>query len=65
MRPQLTYATSNPPYICFAAATYEKSSQPGKADAALKPFGNGTFVDCHRFKADVLDLRGDWRGAQE
>ena len=45
--------------------TYEKAGQPAKADAALKPFGNGMFVDCYRFKGDVLDLRGDWSGAQK
>lgn len=60
-----TVSTANPPYICFAAPTYEKTGQPAKADAALKPFGNGTFVDCYRFKGDVLDLRGDWAGAKE
>jgi tetratricopeptide (TPR) repeat protein len=59
-----TFATSNPQYICFAAVTYEKTGQPAKADAALKPFGNGTLVDCYRFRGDVLDLRGDWAGAQ-
>jgi tetratricopeptide (TPR) repeat protein len=51
--------------ICFAAVTYEKTGQPAKADAALKPYGGAPFVDCYRFKGDVLDLRGDWAGAQE
>jgi tetratricopeptide (TPR) repeat protein len=51
--------------ICYAAATYEKTGQPAKADAALKPFGNFTFADCYRFRGDVQDLRGDWAGAQE
>jgi predicted Zn-dependent protease len=51
--------------ICFAAVTFEKTGQPAKADAALKPFGNFTFVDCYRFRGDVQDLRGDWSGAQE
>jgi tetratricopeptide (TPR) repeat protein len=44
---------------------YEKTGQSGKADAALKPFGNLTFVNCYRFRGDVFDLRGDWTGAQE
>ncbi len=57
-------ATSNPQYLCFAAVTYEKTGQPGKADAALKPYGDRTFVDCYRFRGDVLDQRGDWAGAQ-
>jgi tetratricopeptide (TPR) repeat protein len=51
--------------ICFAAVTYEKTGQPAKADAALKPYGGASYVDCYRFKGDVLDLRGDWAGAQE
>jgi len=58
-------STSNPQYICDAAVTYEKTGQSAKADAVLKPFGNVTMVDCYRFKGDVLDLRGDWAGAQE
>jgi tetratricopeptide (TPR) repeat protein len=60
-----TVATSNPNLICYAAVTYEKTGQPAKADTALKPFGDFAFVDCYRFKGDVLELRGDWSGAQE
>jgi tetratricopeptide (TPR) repeat protein len=64
-----TVATQNPSYICYAAVTYEKTGQPAKAQAALdapqKAIGVGTFVDCYRFRGDVLDLRGDWAGAQE
>jgi tetratricopeptide (TPR) repeat protein len=45
--------------------TYEKTGHPAKADAALKAVGNLTFVDCYRLRGDVLDLRGDWSGAQE
>jgi tetratricopeptide (TPR) repeat protein len=72
-----TYATAyvdrevsvaNPPGICWAALAYEKSGQPAKADAALdapgKKVGISTFVDCYRFRGDVLDQRGDWAGAQ-
>jgi len=25
----------------------------------------GTFVDCYRFRADILDGRGDWPGSQK
>ncbi len=25
----------------------------------------GTFVDCYRFRANILDGRGDWPGAQK
>jgi tetratricopeptide (TPR) repeat protein len=57
-------SANDPHYICFAALTYEKTGQSVKADAALDAVGNLTFVDCYRFKGDVLDLRGDWAGAQ-
>jgi tetratricopeptide (TPR) repeat protein len=40
------------------------TGQPAKADAALDAVGTLTFVDCYRFRGDVLDLRGDWVGAQ-
>jgi len=59
-----TVSTLNPPNICFAALTYEKTGQPAKADAALNTVGEHTFVDCYRFRGDLLDLRGDWVGAQ-
>lgn len=58
-------STANPQYICYAAVPYEKTGQPAKAEAALTPFGNSTFVDCYRFRGEVLDLRGDWAGAQQ
>jgi tetratricopeptide (TPR) repeat protein len=58
-------STSNTANICYAAPIYEKTGQPAKADAALNAVGKLTFVDCYRFKGDVLDLRGDWAGGQE
>jgi len=62
-------AFNTPSTICWAAPTYEKAAQPAKADAALaaplKVVGISTYVDCYRFKGDVLELRGDWAGAQE
>jgi tetratricopeptide (TPR) repeat protein len=60
-----TVSSTFPQYICFAALTYEKTGQPAKADAALNAVGKLTFVDCYRFRGDVLDTRGDWAGAQE
>jgi tetratricopeptide (TPR) repeat protein len=58
----------NPTYLCWAAPTYEKTGQHAKADAALdapaKYLGIATFTDCYRFRADVLELRGDWRAAE-
>jgi tetratricopeptide (TPR) repeat protein len=62
-------AIGNPWSLCWAAPTYEKTAQPVKADAALaaplKVSGASTYVDCYRFKGDVLDLRGNWAGAQQ
>jgi tetratricopeptide (TPR) repeat protein len=55
----------NPPFICSAAVSYEKTGQSAKANAALRPTGGRTYTSCYRFSGDVLDLRGDWRGAQE
>jgi tetratricopeptide (TPR) repeat protein len=57
-------STNNPNTICFAAVSYEKTGQSAKAEAALNAVGTLTLVDCDRFRADVLDLRGDWPGAQ-
>ena len=62
-------ASGNPPDICRAAVTYEKTGQSAKADAALaaplKRVGISTYVDCYRHTGDVLELRGDWPGAQQ
>jgi tetratricopeptide (TPR) repeat protein len=58
------FSTNNRPTICFAAVAYEKAGQPAKADAALDAVGKLNLVDCFRFRGDVLDLRGDWSGAQ-
>jgi tetratricopeptide (TPR) repeat protein len=53
-----------PQYMCNAAVTYQRTGQAAKADAALEPPGGRTMMDCFRFRADVLELRGDWAGAQ-
>ena len=59
-----TTSTSNPQYICYAALAYEKTGQSKKAEAALSAVGALTFVDCYRFRGDLLEFRGDWPGAQ-
>ena len=57
-------SVQSPSYICWAAMTFERTEQPNKADAALNAVGLLSHPDCFRFKADLLDLRGDWPGAQ-
>ncbi len=57
-------SAAHPKARCYAAVTYQKAGQPAKADAALTPYGNLPSVDCYRLRGDVLDLRGDWPGAQ-
>jgi tetratricopeptide (TPR) repeat protein len=56
--------TNNPHTICYAALSFEKTGQSAKAEAALNAVGTLTLVDCDRFRAEILDLRGDWPGAQ-
>jgi tetratricopeptide (TPR) repeat protein len=50
-------------FACWLAPAEEMAGRPQKADAALAT--GGTFVDCYRFRADILDHRGDWPGAQK
>ena len=49
-------------YNCWIAPAEEAAGHPDKADAIL--MSAGTFVDCYRFRADILDGRGDWTGAR-
>ena len=50
-------------YTCWVAPAEEAAGHPDKADAVLKSAGR--YVDCYRFRADILDHRGDWPGAQK
>jgi tetratricopeptide (TPR) repeat protein len=52
-----------PGYNCWIAPIEEAAGHPDRADQVLK--SAGTFVDCFRFRADILDGRGDWPGAQK
>ena len=52
-----------PGYGCWVAPAEEAAGRHEKADALLK--SAGTYVDCYRFRADILDGRGDWLGAQK
>ena len=48
---------------CWIALAEEAAGRTDKADAMLK--SGGTFVNCYRFRGDILDGRGDWTGAQK
>jgi tetratricopeptide (TPR) repeat protein len=52
-----------PGYGCWIAPAEELAGNRAKADAALA--AGGTFVDCYRFRGDILDGRGAWAGAQK
>lgn len=56
-------STNYPGYHCWVAPAEAAAGHPDKADAFLKTAG--TYVDCYRFRADILDGRGDWPGAQK
>ena len=56
-------STTNPGYHCWIAPVEEAAGHPDRADALLNT--GGTFLDCYRFHADILDGRGDWAGAQK
>ena len=47
---------------CWLAPAEEAAGHPDRADAIL--VSSGTFVDCYRFRADILDSRGDWPAAK-
>jgi len=56
-------STNNPGYNCWIAPAEEQAGHPDKADEVLRT--GGAFVDCYRFRADILSVRGDWSGAQK
>ena len=56
-------STNNPGFNCWIAPAEEAAGHPDKADAVLKTAG--TYVDCYRFRADILDERGNWPAAQK
>jgi tetratricopeptide (TPR) repeat protein len=56
-------STNNPGYNCWIAPAEEEAGRPDKADQVLRT--GGSFVDCYRFRADILFGRGDWVGAQK
>ena len=48
---------------CWIVPIEEAAGHPEKADAALKALTH-RYVDCERFRGDILDHRSDWAGAQ-
>jgi tetratricopeptide (TPR) repeat protein len=50
-------------YHCIVAVAEAEAGQPDRADTDLK--AGGHFVDCARFRGDILDRRGDWKAAQQ
>jgi tetratricopeptide (TPR) repeat protein len=50
-------------YPCWIVPIEEAAGHQEKVDMLLKTAG--TFVDCYRFRADILDGRGDWPGSQK
>ncbi len=51
------------PTRCWIAPIEEAAGHPDKADAAIA--SGSHYVDCQRFRGDILDHRGDWAGAQQ
>lgn len=58
-----TVSSNYPGYGCWIAPAEALAGHADKADAALKTYGR--YVDCYRFRADILDRRGDWSGARQ
>jgi len=56
-------STNFPGYDCWVAPAEDAAGRPNKTDEVLA--AAGSYVDCYRFRADVLDHRGDWPGAQQ
>jgi len=62
-QPEVANVLGSP--ICFVAPALERAGRHSDADASLADSAKLTFVDCYRFRGEILDSRGDWAGAQE
>lgn len=62
MRVNPIVRTGFPNGLCWVAHAYQAAGMLDKAEAALKD--SGTFVDCYRFRGDILQAKGDWAGAE-
>jgi tetratricopeptide (TPR) repeat protein len=56
-------ANGDPTADCWVVPAEEAAGHPDKADAVLK--AAGAYVDCYRFRGDILDLRDEWAEAQK
>jgi tetratricopeptide (TPR) repeat protein len=54
-------ASSHAQERCWIAPAEEAAGRSDKADAVLR--AGGSFVDCYRFRADILERRGEWAAA--
>jgi tetratricopeptide (TPR) repeat protein len=52
-----------PGYLCWVALAEAAAGRPEKADLVFQTAGS--YVDCYRFRGDILDGRGDWEAAQK
>ncbi len=50
---------------CEIARVEEAAGHPDRADAILADPVAAHFVDCQRFRGDILDHRGNWAAAQQ
>ncbi|MCP9796528.1 M48 family metallopeptidase [Cyanobium sp. Lug-B] len=57
-----TVSANMPGYLCWVALAQEEAGRPREADQTLRQAGR--YVNCLRFKGDILDRRGDWVNAQ-
>ena len=53
----------NSGYDCWWPLAYELAARRADADRALAAAQSEPFVDCDRFRGDLLNARGDWAGA--
>ncbi len=57
-----TVAANMPGYLCWVALAQEEATLRKEADQTLRQAGR--YVNCLRFRGDILDRRGDWKNAQ-
>jgi tetratricopeptide (TPR) repeat protein len=61
--PRETISSVNAGYDCWWPLAYELAGRRVDADRTLGATQTERFVDCDRFRGDLLNARGDWAGA--